>query len=223
MRAFFVLLILSPFIACKSKDKKAAIKDDRYLDYKIIAEEGNDNLVVIAHFRDEDEQGDAKVLTSPAAITFDGQPMQADSSKYSGVLYEAYRPIDSFSGQHQFSFTDGAGEKHETSFSFVPLQLETPIPDTISRDDLPLQLTGAGPRASIRIIMIDTSFINEGVNQLQIIENGNLLIPASAFENVSEGPVQLELVLEKEKKLDGEKRGRVLILYTLRREFFLKD
>lgn len=198
------------------------MKDEQYLDYKIIAEEGNDNLVITAHFRDRNEQGDALALTTPAAIAFDGQPMEMDSSKYSGVLYEAYRPIDSFIGEHQFSFTDKAGIKHGINFSFAPFQLETPMPDTIRRDDLSLQLAGAGPRESIRIIMIDTSFANEGVNELQIIENGNLLIPAGAFEKVDEGPIQLELVLEKEKKLDGELKGRVLILYTLRREFFLK-
>lgn len=220
-RAVIFLLVLSFFISCKSKDSNKGISDDVYQDYKIIAEEGNDNLVATAQFRNED--GDALGLQLPASITLDGQPMEADSSKYTGYTYEAYRAIDSFNGSHTFTYINKSGKKSEATFEFATPALVSTFPDTVSRADLELQFTGLEEKATVRMVMIDTSAINEELNQVETVENGRLLIPATSFETISTGPVQLELAVESEKKLDAGKQGRILITYTLRREFFLKD
>jgi hypothetical protein len=209
-------------ISCNTKkDKEAEAAYKLYFDYRVVAEEGNDNLVATAQFRSED--GDALPLNPEATITLDGQPLQADSSKYTGYTYETYRAIDSFAGNHIFTYTNSEGEKTEAGFQFAAPQLVTALPDTIVRDSLELQFTGLPEKASVRIILIDTSFANEGLNQVERVENGRLVIPTSSFETVDNGPVQLELVLEAVKRLGNGTEGKVLIMYTLRREFFLRD
>ncbi len=223
LKAVVGMLALSFFVACKNKDKVLNENDGIYLDYKIIGEEGNDNLVITAQFRDGSPGADALELKQPGSILLDGQPLVADSSKYSGYIYETYRAIDSFAGSHLFIYTNPEGLKRETAFNFRAPQLTTALPDTLQRKDLMLAFSGLEENASIRVTLIDTSFANEGLNSVETIENGSLLLSAESLETVENGPVQLELELESEKPLGTKREGRVLILYKLRRELFLVD
>jgi hypothetical protein len=209
-------------ISCNTKKDKQAEKENAfYFDYRIVAEEGNDNLVATAQFRDED--GDALPLDQQASITLDGQPLLADSSKYTGYTYETYRAIDSFAGEHRFTYTNEDGQKSEAAFNFTLPRLADTLSDKLRREDLELKFTGLDDKTSVRIVLTDTSFINEGLNTEETVRNGRLLIPASAFKNVSNGPVQLELTAESRKRLGDGRQGRVLLVFTWRKEFLLGD
>ena len=101
----------------------------------------------------------------------------------------------------------------------------TPVADTIQRNDFALELEGLEAKDYIRLLMTDTSFINNGINRVDAVTNGHMMITKDDLETLANGPVQLELIREYERQVknDTGARGRLLITYSLKREFFLKD
>lgn len=215
----FTIIISS----CKGKDKEKTI--DAYPEYKIIATEGDDNLAVIAQLKPGDEFGDAISLTPPSAFLLDGEPLVADTAKFGGFFYELYKPIDKFSGKHTLTYRSEDGTVSNEEFLFEPLTLTTVLPETFSRKDMELELTGALNKEVIRIVMVDTSFGSEGLNYTDTVQNGKLLITAWKLGNLVDGPVQLELMREYERSLEhsGYWGGKMTVDYTIRREFTLKS
>lgn len=218
------ILLLS---GCKADDKKAVRGDaleKLYLDYRIIAEEGLDKLTILLQFREE-ENGDALPVHQGATVMLDGVQLPADSSRLAGYYYEMHKPVDSFAGPHEISYAIHNGKVYSEKFTFQPIRLSTPLPDTISRKELELDLTGLRDKDVIRVLLTDTSFINNGINQLDSVHNGKLRIATESLGELANGPVQLELVSEMEKPLATapQKGGRLLITYSLKRDFNLKD
>jgi hypothetical protein len=210
------------FVSCKSRDKNALPGgSELFLDYKIIAEEGNDNLLVMAQFKEGGEEGDALLLETPATILLDGAMMEKDSAKIGGIYYEMYKPVDSFGGKHHFNFTNGDNKTVETEFNFQTFLLLASLPDTIFRRQMQLGFSGLEEGAMVRIVLTDTSFESEGVNELRKVRGGKMEIDSATLSNLQNGPVQLTLTREYEQPI--KTRGRLLILYSLRREFFLRD
>jgi hypothetical protein len=220
--AGLLTLIVLFFISCKSRDKNALPgENELFPDYKIIAEEGNDNLLVMAQFKEGGEEGDALSLETPATILLDGAMMEKDSAKIGGIYYEMYKPVDSFAGRHRFSFTNGDKKMVETEFDFQPFSLQAPLPDTIFRRQMQLGFAGLDEGAMVRIVLTDTSFESEGVNELRRVRDNKMNIDSATLSSLQNGPVQLTLTREYEQPV--KTGGRLLILYTLRREFFLRD
>lgn len=221
-----LLAFLLLFTGCRSKDKQAADGNAAayYFDYRVNAEEGKDNLTILFQFRDE-RNGDALAIHPAGMVTLDGEKLSPDSSRLAGIFYELHKPIDSFAGVHQVIFTGADKKMYKETFRFQPFQLETALPDTIRRSELRLQLTGLDSAESIRVLMTDTSFINNGINRVDSVYNGRLLIEPEALEELANGPVQLELVREYARPLRQPplKGGRLLITYSLKREFILQD
>lgn len=222
LQTMLLIIVLS---ACTSNDAKYNADDSKeefFYDYKIIAEEGNDNLLVMAQLKSGGEEGEVIALTPAAEILLDNELMQKDSAKIGGIYYEMYKAIDSFAGSHSFVFKEAGKIKQQVEFSFQPFALKDGLDSVVSRKNWQLSFTGLDSVSNLRIVLTDTTFESEGVNELRKVRNNKLEIDSILLGNLKNGPVQLTLTREFEQPLKNEK-GRVLALYTIRRELMLTD
>lgn len=219
---FFLLVFCIVFISCNNKREDALNPEAMYFDYKITGEEGNDNLTVMLQYRDGGEEGDA---VSVGNVTLDGELMTLDSSKMNGVFYELHKPIAEFKGKHRILFTGINKKEYKEEFDFQPVELLTLIADTIFRNDLAFEFSGLAKEDYLLVLLTDTTFINDGINRVDMVQNGHLVISESDLETLANGQVQIEFIREYERPVRNGTRegGRLLITYRLKREFFLKD
>jgi hypothetical protein len=133
--------------------------------------------------------------------------------------------MNEFAGKHAILLTGSNEKEHRAEFDFPPVKLLTVLADSISRNELVFEFEGLEQSDQIRVLMTDTSFINNGINRVDSVRNGRLVISVDELDELANGPVQLEFIREYEKPLKMEKGegGRLLVTYSLKREFFLKD
>lgn len=211
------------FLNCNNKKGSDEVNPDAvYFDYQITGKEGDDNLTVLLQYRDGGQDGDA---VSMGKVILDGELLPADSAKMSGIFYELHKPIAEFAGKHSIVFTDINKKEYKEDFSFQPIFLLTPVTDTAQRSDLVFEFEGLEAKDFIRVVMTDTSFANNGINRVDAVSNGRLVITKDDLETLANGPVQVEFIREYEKPVKNgtDEGGRLLITYSLKREFFLKD
>lgn len=223
----FVLIIML-IAACGTDEKrKGELTDPEsiYFDYQITGEEGNDNLTIMLRYRDGDKEGDAVSIREPGKVELDGETLIADSAKMTGTFYELHRPIDAFAGKHSIVFTSTDKKQYKEEFNFQPIVLLTALSDTIRRGDLVFEFEGLEPEDYLRVVLTDTSFNNNEINRLDTVINGKLSIPRSDLESLAPGPLHLEFIREYKRRVkNGTKQGgRLLIIYGLKRDIFLKD
>jgi hypothetical protein len=219
---FFLLVFCIVFISCNNKREDALNPEAIYFDYKITGEEGSDKLTVLLQYRVGGEEGDA---VSIGNVTLDGELMTLDSSKMSGAFYELHKPITEFKGKHSILFAGINKKEYKEEFDFQPVELITPLADTIHRSDLAFEFKGLSRKDNLRVLLTDTSFINDGINRVDLVRDGQLVINKTDLETLANGPVQIEFIREYERPVRNATRegGRLLITYSLKREFFLKD
>ncbi len=224
---FFIAAVVLLAVGCSSKDKSVFSfnADDIFFDYKISGRETDDKLTVLLQFREGGEKGDAISLAGWGKVTLDGEVLPGDSTKRTGFFYEVHRPIADFSGKHSIILSGGDEEEYKDDFDFQRVELLTEIPDTLAREELVLEFGGLESEDYLRVLVVDTSVINEGINRVDTLQNGRLVIAADDFQKLDSGPVQLLFFREFEKPAqNGTNRGgRILITYSLGREFYLKD
>jgi hypothetical protein len=220
-----ILLFLHSCIARDKKQTEATDPDYLYFDYQVIAEEGNDNLTVLLQYREDDEEGEPVSVSRLGTVSLDGEELPGDSTRRTGFFYETHQPINTFTGQHRITFTMTKGKEYEEEFDFQPVVLLTPVADTLVRGEWELELQGLEPEDYVRVLLTDTSFAHDGINRVDTVRNGRLVIPTAEMESLAPGPVQLELIREYERPVKNGTAGggRLLINYTIRRQFFLKD
>ena len=219
---FFLFVFCIVCHSCNNKKEDALNPEAIYFDYKITGEEGNDKLTVMLQYRDGGEEGDA---VSMGNVTLDGEPMTLDSSKMSGVFYELHKPIAEFKGKHRILLTGINKKEYKEEFDFQPVELITPIADTIHRSNLVFEFKGLATKDYLRVLLTDTSYINDGINRVDFVQNGQLIINETYLETLANGPVQIEFIREyerpvKDRTVDG---GRLRLTYSLKREFILLD
>lgn len=227
----FLLLVISSsiFFSCNNSEignAKDVNPKTIYFDYRVWGEEGNDQVTVKLQYRFGGPNGTTLLLEDPSKVELDGEQLKADSSSYSGVYYEVQKPLASFSGKHTIVFTDMDKNQYKETFNFQPIALVTEIPDTIQRSRVIFKFKGIDGPDYIRVLMTDTSFTGEGINRLDTIYKGGFItIQQWEMEDLLNGPVQLELIreLEREVRNGTNEGGRIVITYSLRREFFLRD
>ena len=73
--------------------------------------------------------------------------------------------------------------------------------------------------------MTDTSFTSDGINRLDTVKNGQIIVTGKELENLVNGPVQLEFIKEFEKSIKRGTitRGRLSLSYSIKRNFLLQD
>ncbi|MEO7922542.1 MAG: hypothetical protein ABIR30_02605 [Chitinophagaceae bacterium] len=224
---FFCLLSIILFACTNSREPENSTEvepESIFLDYQVRGEEGNNLITVLLQFRFEDEYGGTLLLEEPSRVELDGEQIPADSSKITGPFYEIQKPVEWLNGTHHIVFTGSDKKKNSQPFKFRLLSLLTPVPDTIHRADLIFEFAGI-EEDHIRLLLTDTCFTGIGINRLDTVRNGRLVIDKAELDNLFNGPVQLELIREYEKPLmTGDmERGRIVFSYSIKREFILVD
>jgi hypothetical protein len=218
------IIIVSACINSAGPDHKFN-PDAIWFDYKIWGEEGNDSVTVMLQFHVEGPYGPTVRVDDRGMLTLDGQKLQLDTSSLNGPIYSVTKHIRSFTGNHSIVFTDADKKKFREDFSYKPFSLITTLKDTISRKRLAFDFSGLDNEDYLRILMTDTSFTSEGINRLDTVSNNRAIITKEDLSALENGPIQLEFIREREKTMerDGWETGTILMTYSLKREFFLKD
>jgi hypothetical protein len=221
-----VTLLSILFISCNSNDigSKNVDPERIYFDYQVAGEEEDSIVTVLLQFRYGGPYGSTLMLHEPGKVELDGIIVPVDSSRMTGAFYEIHILKDLFAGDHSIIFTFNDQKKYKEDFFFQPVSLLTDVPDSISREDLVLQLEGLEEEDYVRILLTDTSRTSEGISRLDTVSNGRIVISKQDLENIVSGPVNLQLIREYERpvKAATEKGGRLALSYGLRREFVLK-
>jgi hypothetical protein len=226
VKALYPLLVLSIYLlaGCSGKKDTPFLPGEVFFDYRIRGHEENDNLSIRAQFRAGDEEGEAVQLIAPGFVSFDGEKLAADSTKMDGYYYETFRPTQGFEGKHSFLYTDINKKTFQEEFEFKRFHIASALPDTLKRTDMEIPVEGLLDGDLLTVIMIDTSFEN-GITRKEEIQDNMLRLTSEDLGNLAPGPVQLELVREIEVPVKNATRagGRILMVYSLKREFILSD
>lgn len=218
----FAGIVLSSCNGSTGQDVKAG-PDEIFFNYKITGEEGNDSVTVILKFHEFSEYG--PIVLFATAVQMDNQPMEIDSSSMTGPFFRVTRHTGDFTGNHTILVTAPGGKKYKERFTFRPFTILSGINDTMTREKIILQLNGLDPRDPVRVLMTDTSFTGEGINRVDTVMGNRIVITRNNLTALQNGPVNMELIKEYERPTENgtQAGGMISILYTVRREFYLKD
>jgi hypothetical protein len=223
-----ILSVCFFFISCTSNEignGKDVNPNAIYFDYRIWGNEGDDAITVMLQYRFGGSNGTTLVLEEPSKVELDGQQIITDSSRMTGAFYEMVKPVKEFTGKHSIVFTDINQKQYKEEFSFQPIALRTTIPAEIERDELVFELDGLDPIDYVRVLLNDTSFVSEGINRMDTVRNGRVIISRQDLETVVNGPIHLELYKEVERPVRNgtDEGGKLAITYGVKREFVLRD
>ena len=233
IRLSLALLVFSVFgVGCNNnrpiEDEPERISDVNpnmiWFDYQVTGEEGNDSVTVKLQYR-AGEEGPTLQLTDPSKVEIDGKEIKFNATKITGPYYEMQFPANNFSGEHLISFTNLKNKRYDEKFSYHPISLQAEVPAIMKRGTIIFQLKGLSPGGRVRILMNDTAYASEGINRLDTISNGQIIITEQDLEKLSNGPIQFVLIRENERDVNEGTRegGRIAITYSLKREFILED
>lgn len=221
-----ILILLTGLSSCLNKDKKVAAPapEEFYTDYQVIAEDGDDKLLIKARFLDE-EQGEVFALPEGVTLLLDGEQILADSTPSSGSFYETFRTIGEFEGDHKLILLQGEDTLQQTVFRFRLFQPVSVLPDTLKRADYSFSFEGLENEDYVRLMATDSSFYGRGINRLDTVLDGQVKLYRSDLFDLVSGPVQLMLIREWEQPVDPEnlQRGKLTVNYMLQKEVFLED
>ncbi len=229
--SFCVVLLASVVIGvlgCTGQDQRPgrAIDPDLvFFDYRIWGDEERNLITVTLQFREGNREGDAISLVHPANVVLDDEPLKPDSSKMNGVYYEINKTVREFEGDHVIVYTNAQGKEFRESFYFSIMELKTNIQSPVRRKDLVFELAGLDSSDLVHVIMTDTSFYSRGIDRVDTVSSGLVMISQADLDNIRNGPVFLEFYREenwplKETTAAG---GRLSISYSLKRAFHLAD
>lgn len=196
-----------------------------YFDYRVWGDEDAGYMTVRLQYKLGGPGGTTIVLSSPAKVELDGTIIKVDSTKMNGAYYEVTKPVREFTGSHTIVLTDKDGKQHKEEFSFQPIRFKNNFPTEFRRADLPIDLEGLSEQDYVRLMLSDTVRFSKGIDRIDTVHNGHIVITRDALEKVASGPVHLELAKESERRIrDGISNiGLLSISYELRRGFELKD
>jgi len=199
--------------------------DAIYFDYKVSAEENNPDVTVNVQYRMGGKNGTTLVLDEPSKTLLDNEPLILDSAKLMGAYYELQKPIAGFAGKHSITFTDHNKKEYKEDFEFIQFTLEPDVTPIVSRGDLVFNFKGLEPVDYINVIMTDTSFHSQDINDIDTVRNGQLIIKAERLSALVDGPINMQFNREVQKPINnGTKEGGLLLIsYGLKREFELKQ
>jgi hypothetical protein len=230
VQLFIAALIFFLFSCNNSNESESVIGrmdetdlESVFFDYKISAEEGDDNLTIMLQFRFDDIEGESIIIDDGGKVELDGEQILPDSSGLTGAYYEINKPIQGFAGDHEIVFYHG-NRRYKEKFSFHPVSFKTELPDTIKRENITIELNGLDPEDYVRLIMFDTT-ANDGINRLDTTINGRIEISQNDLAGLRNGEIQLELHRENDKPVENGTHagGRLLRGYVLKRSFILRD
>jgi hypothetical protein len=195
-----------------------------YFDYNVWGDEEGGTMNVKLQYRFAGANGTTLLLEAPSKVEFDGVQLRADSSRMAGAYYEVIKPISEFTGRHTIVFTDPENKQYREEFSFHPISLRTQLPPTVTRGELILDLDGLAPTDYLHVMLNDTSRSGSGIDRVDTVKNGHIVLSARDFDSLASGPIRLEISREDERKLKEAtpQGGRFSYSYGLKRSFNLK-
>jgi len=225
-----ILISISIFslLSCTSNEignSKDVNPDAVFFDYDIRAEEGNEDVTVNLQYRMGGKNGTTLVLDEPSKVMLDGEQLKVDSAKVTGAYYETQKPFDSFAGKHTISFTDLNKKEYNEEFEFTPFTLEANVPSTLNRGDLVFNFKGLDSIDYLSVILTDTSYTSDDINDIDTVRNGRLVITADRLSALINGHIHLQFFRERTLPLKNPTKegGKFVITYGLKRDFELKD
>ena len=229
-RAGFHLLWLAllPLAWACNNEKRAETPDyadmSLFCDYRVTGSEESGQVTVLMQFRAGGADGPGLLLDTPAAVSLDGYLVQPDSSRMFGVYYEQRWLAHEFQGPHQVRYLTEAGDTLVEKFNYPQFRLVDSFPTRWKGDSLTLRINGLQDGDSLHLLMLDTAYASQGVDQYIVLTNSQLRIPASDFAGLKKGPVIFELYRETERDLRNgpELGGRLSTSYVIRRQFLLE-
>jgi hypothetical protein len=223
INAYLLTIILLAGCTNHEKANKNA-NGSLYFDYKISGEEDLDNVTILLQYRKYGSEGEAVSLKAPSQVELDGHPLLPDSAAMSGVFYEIDRPLDEFEGKHVLVFTDENKKKFKEEFVFSRFTIEN-LPDKVQRGPFVIRLGDlADEDTRLHVVMVDTAFETNDVNQIIHVSKGELPVDAGMLRDLRNGPVSLQIYREDERSLKYPRgMGRILMSYGLKRDFELTD
>ena len=232
-RTNFIVSILASIsifsLFCCTSDEIGNSKDVNpdavFFDYEIWAEEGKDDVTVNLQYRMGGKNGTTLVLDEPSKVILDGEQLKVDSAKVTGAYYEVQRSISSFAGKHTISFIDLNKKEYNEEFEFRPFTLDPDVPSTLNRGDLVFNFKGLDTIDYLSVILTDTSFTSQDINDVDTVRNGRLVIKADRLSALINGPIHLQFLREQmlQLKKPTKEGGKFIINYGLKRDFELRD
>jgi len=193
-----------------------------YLNYRITGEEGKDSVTCFFEFREGSAAGKT-ILWTGEGPKLDGKTVKADSARFTGVFYEVRKPVAGFNGTHVVSFTDADGTERKQTFKFFSFGLKKEIPPERPKEPFTIHIDLPGKESTVNLMMIDTSFASNDVNETVRVKDGQLLVTAGMLANLSSGPIFMDLFKQDDMIVsETGLRGKIIVSYGLRREFQLK-
>lgn len=214
------LLIIPLFYSCSNADvgEKKSGAETLYCDYQIWVEEDRDEATLRLQYKETDE-GPGLLVQPPGRVLLDTIPLPADSSKFTGTYYELTVPVAALSGKHTIVFIDPTGKIHRDDFRFEPLSLAKELPETLQKKPFSIRLNGVSSgAASVRLVMTDTSMQSPDVNEEFLLNAGKITVDSTLLQNLTKGPVTLEIYREEEQPVSRGGGGKLSITSVLRRE-----
>lgn len=195
------------------------------MEYQVWGDEGRGQVNVLLQLRQKNNRGKTVQLDPPGSVKLDGEVLRPDSSRMTGIFYEAHLPLAEFAGRHKIIVTGENGEQVVEEFEYTPFTLITPLEGRVGRQNLVLELSGLTNGDRVRVTMVDMEFSTQDINELVSVVNGRLPITPEQLKDVQGGPVTLLLFKEEERVLQNPavRGGRMAVTYGLMREFELAD
>ena len=226
-RLILSILFISTFAACNNEEiasSKDVNPESVFLDYNFTGSEETGQATLKMQYRFGGISGTTLVLESPSEVKLDGQVIPVDSSGSDGAYYEVTRPATEFAGKHQVSFTGFDGKQYTDTVDFSIFTLAGGLADSIGREELTLQLEGLAAEEAIQLVMTDTVRFSKGIERWDTIRNGKLVIGKEDLDLLKDGPVNLELIRQKNVRLKNTPKegGRVHYSYNIHRELYIR-
>jgi hypothetical protein len=220
-----VVLLCASCTSNEIGNSKDVNPESIYFDYRVWGDEEAGYITTRLQYRFAGPSGTTLLLASPSKAELDGVAIKADSSKMNGAYYEVTKPVKEFTGRHSIVFTDRDGKQYKEEFSFQPISLKDKLPAAIKRGDLSFDLNGLAPEDYVKVMLTDTVSFSEGIDRLDTIKNGHIVITKEDLKKLASGHIVFEISKEDEKRIKNGTRegGKISIAYEVRREFELKD
>lgn len=187
---FPVVSFASLLLACNNTeigDSKDVNPESIYIDYQVIYNESLDSINCFLQYRFGGKSGTTLVLTPPSHVTFNGDNIIVDSSPLLGAFYRKQFLRAGFEGTNTIQFTDNKNQMHEETFHFVPFSCAK-VPTVFKQSDsLVFTFDGVKNNDTIIFEIVDTSSASPDMDSILNIKNNQLIIPATAFKNLSPG------------------------------------
>lgn len=222
-----LLFIASLLVSCNSNEiaeSKDVNPESVYLSYRVSGDEETEMATVKLQFRFGGANGTTLVLTDPAGVTLDGKQLTVDSSGFDGAYYEAMLPVADFAGTHTIVFTSYDGKQYEEKFEYPVMSFVQELPARVKRGAFNIELDGLRNNDRVEVVLTDTSYYSKDIARIDTVKNGRIHLSELDMENLSNGPIVLELIRQESRWLGNAPKegGRIHINYGLKREFVLE-